>query len=107
MDEALIPALDMVGSGYEKGILFLPQLLQAASAAQSAFEQIKAAIAAKGQTGGSKGRILLATVKADARMARTLAPYEASGPAAQQQGADGEKDGLVQDVDDKGVPADE
>ena len=50
---------------------------------------------------------LLATVKADARMARTLAPYEASGPAAQQQGADGEKDGLVQDVDDKGVPADE
>ena len=50
---------------------------------------------------------LLATVKADARMARTLAPYEASGPAAQQQGADGENDGLVQDVDDKGVPSDE
>ena len=65
VDEALIPALDMVGSGYEKGILFLPQLLQAASAAQSAFEQIKAAIAAKGQAGGSKGRILLATVKGD------------------------------------------
>ncbi len=50
---------------------------------------------------------LLATVKADARMARTLAPYEASGPAAQQQGTDGENDGLVQDVDDKGVPSDE
>ena len=65
VDEALIPALDIVGSKYEKGTLFLPQLLQAASAAQSAFEEIKTAIAQKGEGSASKGRIVLATVKGD------------------------------------------
>ena len=65
VDEALIPALDVVGAKYEKGTLFLPQLLQAASAAQSAFEEIKTAIAQKGEGSASKGRIVLATVKGD------------------------------------------
>ena len=65
VDEALIPALDRVGAKYEKGTLFLPQLLQAASAAQSAFEEIKTAVAKNGGDGTSKGRIVLATVKGD------------------------------------------
>ena len=65
VDEALIPALDIVGAKYEKGTLFLPQLLQAASAAQSAFEEIKTAIAQKGEGSASKRRIVLATVKGD------------------------------------------
>ena len=65
VDEALIPALDIVGNKYEKGTLYLPQLLQAASAAQSAFEEIKTAIAKKGGTNESKGRIVIATVKGD------------------------------------------
>ena len=65
VDKALIPALDIVGAKYEKGTLFLPQLLQAASAAQSAFEEIKTAIAQKGEGSASKGRIVLATVKGD------------------------------------------
>ena len=65
VDEALIPALDIVGNKYEKGTLYLPQLLQAASAAQSAFEEIKTAIAKKGGTSESKGRIVIATVKGD------------------------------------------
>ena len=65
VDEALIPALDIVGGKYEKGKLFLPQLLQAASAAQSAFDEIKTAIAQRGGAGASKGRIVLATVKGD------------------------------------------
>ena len=65
VDEALIPALDVVGEKYEKGKLFLPQLLQAASAAQAAFEEIKTAIAKRGGAGASKGRIVLATVKGD------------------------------------------
>lgn len=65
VDEALIPALDIVGAKYEKGTLFLPQLLQAASAAQSAFEEIKTTIAQKGEGSASKGRIVLATVKGD------------------------------------------
>ena len=65
VDGALIPALDIVGAKYEKGKLFLPQLLQAASAAQSAFDVIKTAIAQKGGAGATKGRIVLATVKGD------------------------------------------
>ena len=54
-----------MGAKYEKGTLFLPQLLQAASAAQSAFDEIKTAIAKSGGEGTSKGRIVLATVKGD------------------------------------------
>ena len=65
IDGTLIPALDVVGVKYEKGTLFLPQLLQAAAAAQSAFEVLKEAIAQSGQAGGSKGLIVLATVKGD------------------------------------------
>ena len=65
VDDALIPALDAVGAGYEKGTLFLPQLLQSASAAQAAFEEIKAAVARQGRPGESKGKIVLATVKGD------------------------------------------
>ena len=65
VDHALIPALDAVGAGYEKGTLFLPQLLQSASAAQAAFEEIKAAVAKNGAPGASKGKIVLATVKGD------------------------------------------
>lgn len=65
VDHALIPTLDAVGAGYEKGTLFLPQLLQSASAAQAAFEEIKAAVAKNGAPGSSKGKIVLATVKGD------------------------------------------
>lgn len=62
---SLIPALDTVGDGFEKGTLFLPQLLQAATAAQAAFDVIKTAIANSGQKSVSKGKIVLATVKGD------------------------------------------
>ena len=65
VDGALIPALDAVGAKYENGTLFLPQLLQAASAAQSAFDEVKTAMAAKGGEGAGKGRIVLATVHGD------------------------------------------
>ena len=40
----LIPALDKVGKGFEKGTVFLPQLLQSADAAKAAFEIVKASI---------------------------------------------------------------
>lgn len=66
VNSSLIPALDVVGDGFEKGTIFLPQLLQAATAAQAAFEAVKAKIAAQGQpqTNG-KGKIVVATVKGD------------------------------------------
>ena len=65
VNTSLIPALDAMGDGFEKGTVFLPQLLQAATAAQAAFEAIKAKIAASGQAQGSKGKIVIATVKGD------------------------------------------
>ena len=66
VNASLIPALDAVGDGFEKGTIFLPQLLQAATAAQAAFEVIKAKIAAQGQPQtAAKGKIVVATVKGD------------------------------------------
>ncbi len=61
----LIPALDRVGQRFEQGTLYLPQLLQAATAAQAAFELVKQAIAAAGAEQVSRGRIVLATVQGD------------------------------------------
>lgn len=63
VNQMLIPALDTVGDGYEKGKLFLPQLLQAATAAQSAFAVLKANMSA--ENSGDKGKIVLATVQGD------------------------------------------
>lgn len=66
VNASLIPALDVVGDGFEKGTIFLPQLLQAATAAQAAFEVVKAKIAAQGQPqSAAKGKIVVATVKGD------------------------------------------
>ena len=65
VNTVLIPALDAVGDGFEKGTLFLPQLLQSAGAAQAAFDVVKDAIAASGTAGGGKGKIVIATVKGD------------------------------------------
>ena len=59
----LIPALDAVGEDYEKGKVFLPQLIQAATAAQSAFGVIKQSMASQG--GADKGKIVIATVQGD------------------------------------------
>lgn len=65
VNEHLIPALDMVGNDFESGKLFLPQLLSAANAAQSAFEAVKDKIASSGEKSVSRGKIVLATVKGD------------------------------------------
>lgn len=65
VEKHLIPALDVVGEKYEKGILFLPQLLSAAMAAQSVFDVLKTSLAAKGEESVSKGTIVLATVQGD------------------------------------------
>ena len=61
----LVPALDRVGQGYESGRLFLPQLLQSAAAAQSAFEEVRIALADRGGRPVSRGAIVLATVQGD------------------------------------------
>lgn len=59
----IIPALDIVGKGFEEKTVFLPQLLMSAEAAKFAFEEVKAALSNTDQP--SKGTIILATVKGD------------------------------------------
>lgn len=65
VNDYLIPALDQVGQGFEKGTIFLPQMMQAATAAQGGFGLIKDRLAASGQSSVSKGRVVVATVKGD------------------------------------------
>lgn len=60
----MIPALDKVGNDFEKGILFLPQLLMSAEAAKAAFEAIRGKLGSTGE-GVKKEKIILATVKGD------------------------------------------
>lgn len=61
----LIPALDKVGEEFEKGKLFLPQLIRSADAAGAAFDVIKERMKQEGGNKESKGKIILATVKGD------------------------------------------
>lgn len=61
----LIPALDAVGEKFEKGSIFLPQLIQSAGAAQAAFDVVKKAISERGGSGVSAGTVVLCTVKGD------------------------------------------
>ncbi len=63
VDRVLIPALDQVGQGFEKGTLFLPQLLMSAEAAKAAFEVVQSAMA--GEDRPSQGKVVLATVQGD------------------------------------------
>lgn len=61
----LVPALDIAGDKFEKGKIFLPQLILTAGTAQACFEVIKEKIVQKGDKPVSKGKIVLATVKGD------------------------------------------
>ena len=65
VNEEIIPALDIVGADYEKGRVFLPQLLMSAEAAKGAFEQIKASLSGNTKNSASKGVFVIATVKGD------------------------------------------
>jgi 5-methyltetrahydrofolate--homocysteine methyltransferase len=65
VNEYLIPALDMVGEKYEKGELFLPQLIQAAETVKNSFTILKEEISRTNSQTISKGKIIVATVKGD------------------------------------------
>ncbi|MGL5415673.1 MAG: homocysteine S-methyltransferase family protein [Clostridium sp.] len=65
INEYLIPTLDKVGERYEKEIIFLPQLIQAAETVKVSFEIIKERISTKEKIDVNKGTIVLATVKGD------------------------------------------
>jgi 5-methyltetrahydrofolate--homocysteine methyltransferase len=60
----IVPALEVVGRGFESGSVFLPQLLMAAESAGAAFDVVRAALPSR--DGASvRGPIIVATVKGD------------------------------------------
>lgn len=65
INDKLIPALDVVGKGFEEKKMFLPQLLMSADAAKASFEAIKKVLSESGKKSESKGKIVIATVKGD------------------------------------------
>ena len=65
VNQVLIPALDKIGAEFEKGTLFLPQLIMSAGVAQAAFEVIRKHMVMSDNAPVSKGKIVIATVKGD------------------------------------------
>ena len=65
IDNEIIPALDVVGKGYEEKKVFLPQLLMSAEAAKASFEEIKKVIAQSDNQQEKKCTFVIATVKGD------------------------------------------
>ena len=65
VNQDIIPALNIVGKGFEEKRIYLPELLMSAEAAKSAFEVIKKHMTERGGDSSDKGRIVIATVKGD------------------------------------------
>lgn len=65
LDKILIPALDKVGRKYDKGEIFLPQLIQSAETVKVSLNTIKETLLNKNNNTVSKGKIIVATVKGD------------------------------------------
>lgn len=65
VNEFIVPALDLVGDRYEKGEIFLPQLIRSAETVKASFEIIKESLSNESIDNISKGKIILATVKGD------------------------------------------
>lgn len=61
----VIPALDKVGEGFEKGTVYLPSLLMSAEAAKAAFAEVKAKMNEQGSKATNGRRLVIATVKGD------------------------------------------
>ncbi len=65
INEYIIPALDVVGDGFEKNKIFLPQLLMSADSAKEAFNVIREHLVLSGQEKKSENKIVIATVEGD------------------------------------------
>ena len=65
INDYIIPALDVVGDGFEKNTIFLPQLLMSADSAKSAFDEIKAHFVMSGAEQVKGEKIIIATVEGD------------------------------------------
>ena len=64
VNNEIIPALNIVGKGFENKTMYLPQLLMSAEAAKCAFEVIKSNISEKASS-EQKATVIIATVEGD------------------------------------------
>jgi len=65
VDNAMVPAIQEVGSLYENRVFFLPQLIASAEAMKKGFERLEPLLKSAGTCLKKKGTIVLATVKDD------------------------------------------
>lgn len=65
VNDYIVPALDTVGEGFEKGKVYLPRLLMSAEAAKAAFGKVKDKLASDNAQTEQKDKIVIATVKGD------------------------------------------
>ncbi len=65
VNNVLVKALDVVGTEFEKGTMFLPQLMMSAETVKKSFDAIKEHIESSGGAQEIKGKIVIATVKGD------------------------------------------
>ncbi|MBR5445003.1 MAG: homocysteine S-methyltransferase family protein [Clostridia bacterium] len=65
VSKEIIPALDLVGKGFETGKVYLPQLLMSAEAARCAFEEIKLYMQSHQGASVTRYPVVIATVHGD------------------------------------------
>lgn len=67
IEKGIVPALEQIGTAFEKGTAFLPQLLMAADAAGDAFAVVRKSLGSSSRGGSGDGArpIVIATVKGD------------------------------------------
>lgn len=65
VNNEIIPALNVVGEGYEKGSVYLPGLLMSAEASKVSFDVIKQYVINNGVKADDKGTFVIATVEGD------------------------------------------
>jgi len=65
IEDHIVPSLKTIGNLYEKGEIYLPQLIRAAETASIAFAEVRLLLADKAENTLQKGTIVLATVKGD------------------------------------------
>ncbi len=65
VNEHIIPALNVVGAGFEEGRVYLPQLLMSAECAKLSADLIKEKLSDSGQEKTKGEKVIIATVKGD------------------------------------------
>ena len=100
ISDGFVPGINKVGDMFESGKLFLPELVQAANAMQSATDIINAAIP-EGE-GQAQGRVIIGTVEGDVHdIGKTIVVslMKANGFEVKDLGRDVSTDRFIEEAD--------